>query len=455
MAGLTVSYTTNAGNNTPQGGQYQTGLNLQTTASQLMGGQPLNSQDSQALNQAYLTAGQSQANMQTPQARSDILAGTGMGQLQSQTDDLIQRLAGYDQAVLKPQFAGTDPGTASDMPTSNFVTDAGITALTPNNAALDPTSGIFNSNPIYGFTAQENQGNNFLDLLGTLNDAMQNEYSRGKAQYSTKTGDISRVLGTLANLIQSNNSLASARLSASAKSSSSSNMDKFLTKATAIAKEFSMGKYSLNDNPQLAWGKAWSEIQTLRDKYGLKDEVDPEDIDSILGGSATNVNGKWSGVGNAAPDYLANLGLTQPQKDAIQAGNNLIGSLDSINNIYQNMNDFEKRIPISIASKIPIIAPDMARINTTFFTGLEESLRKSIVGGRVTQPEIAWVKQATLPTEFDTNETYQQRVDAVKEEITKKINNPNYIIGLGGNRTPSPSGTSGQTSGGFTITEVK
>lgn len=106
----------------------------------------------------------------------------------------------------------------------------------------------------------------------------------------------------------------------------------------------------------------------------------------------------------------------------VDVANNLMSTFDNVLNTYKNMNPMEQRIPPSLASKIPALAPDMATMNTKYFLGLEPELRKLVVGGRITVQEMKWLQDAVLPTAGDTVDSYQKRIEAAKALIQKSVN---------------------------------
>lgn len=172
-------------------------------------GQTFSPEVTNALQTAYGSAAAAATATNTPETRQAILNSTGISALQNNYSDLAQKLAGYDQAILKPQFAGTDPGatTASDMP-AGFSPMTTMSGLSMNNADTQPaSSAIFNTNPVYGFQAQKNQADNILGLLGTLNDAISKEYGRGSKEYATKLSTATTAMAGLSHLLDQNTNI--------------------------------------------------------------------------------------------------------------------------------------------------------------------------------------------------------------------------------------------------------
>jgi hypothetical protein len=94
--------------------------------------------------------------------------------------------------------------------------------------------------------------------------------------------------------------------------------------------------------------------------------------------------------------------------------------LDNYLNKWKSMNVIEKDMPQSIASAVPGLFPDRAYLDTDFFTQIEPLLRKQVVGGRITQQELTWLKNA-LPKFGDSDESATQKIDAIKQALSGGI----------------------------------
>ncbi len=119
------------------------------------------------------------------------------------------------------------------------------------------------------------------------------------------------------------------------------------------------------------------------------------------------------------------------KKDQSTAAENSISIVNNIMDTWKQMPEFEKRLPGFLADTFGFLAPNRSAIRSSFFTNLEGELRKSAIGGRITQQEIQWIRSAILPNEFDSEESAQANVDAFKEGIQKKLKNPNYNMSQG------------------------
>lgn len=327
---------------TPPGGNTPASTQLNTTNQQLLAsasntinsGQTLTPDVANAAQNAYATTNQDLQSTQTPQARQGYLDNTNINAVQGNIDSLAKQLAQYDQAVLQPQFQGTNPGPATDMPVNPLGYTPNISYLTPNT----PT-GTYNANPAYGLSAQADQGNSIVNLLGLLNKTLSNESARGTNKYTSDLKSLASMLGPLGDILNQNTQLTmkkaelSQSLSDKASTKQQNDENKLFTFAQQIKDDFQAGKYSMG-NPQLAWGKAWQELSTLRNQ--IAPSVNDDELNAFLGGAATfNPTTKtWTGTGNAAPDVLQSLGLVAskslpaaPPSSPLSGIGNFFGSL--------------------------------------------------------------------------------------------------------------------------------
>lgn len=173
----------------------------------LNSGQTLSAPAVQQAQQGYAGANQEVVSLNTPGTRQQYIDNTNLGAVQSNYSDLAQQLAGYDQSVLKPQFEGQNPGQSSDTPAGLFGRTSGVSQLTPESAALPASQGIYNTNPEYGFTAQQMQSDNILSLLSTLNSVMGKERERGTAKHTSDLKSAASVLAGLGDILKMNTDL--------------------------------------------------------------------------------------------------------------------------------------------------------------------------------------------------------------------------------------------------------
>lgn len=96
--------------------------------------------------------------------------------------------------------------------------------------------------------------------------------------------------------------------------------------------------------------------------------------------------------------------------------------LDNYLNKWKSMDPLEKDMPQSISSAVPGLFPDRAYLDTDFFTQIEPLLRKQVVGGRITQQEMTWLRNA-LPKFGDSDQSATQKIDAIKQALSGGIGN--------------------------------
>jgi hypothetical protein len=116
----------------------------------------------------------------------------------------------------------------------------------------------------------------------------------------------------------------------------------------------------------------------------------------------------------------------------------LNGILDS----WTNLSPQEKILPQGLIEAIPALSPTRAKIRSLFYTTLQPELRKAAIGGRITQPEIKWIRDAILPGPLDTEASARAKVEGVLQGIYMKMQNPDY----------TPVGTNAQDiTGGYGV----
>lgn len=120
-----------------------------------------------------------------------------------------------------------------------------------------------------------------------------------------------------------------------------------------------------------------------------------------------------------------------------------LSNIDSIWNTYEKMSPFEQHLPDQIVNAVPALAPNRSALNTQFYVGLEGDLRKAIVGGRITQQEISWLKNAIIPTATDSDESAKKKLDAVKKALQEKLSNPS--MDLTQTQLPGSGGATGNS----------
>src|SRR6266702_1000400 len=194
------TYTPSTGN-TPQGQQLAQGQpNAANT--QPPPGSPATAYPSdQQLNQSYSAANQTLVNQGTPDKRQQYITNSNLPAMQSNYDDLAKQLFEYDSSVLSPKFQGQNPGTPTDAASFGRV-DASPLGMTVGSAGLPASSGIYNPNPKYAYTAQIDQGNNIANLLTTLLGGMGKEFGSRVGQYKSDTQGAQSALDSVFKIMQ-------------------------------------------------------------------------------------------------------------------------------------------------------------------------------------------------------------------------------------------------------------
>lgn len=361
---LQNTYTGGVTNSTVPG--QQTNQLLASLQTSMMAGSPLSPEQKAATEQAYYSTNATLGALNTPQGRQQYINNTNVGAAEDNYSQLAQQLAAYDKVILQPQYAGQNPGMPTDLPNNPYVTMGNLSYLTPQSSTLPASSGLYNANPSYALTAQINQGNNIVDLLNTINQAISKETARGTNKYSSDLRSAGTLLGSLADILKLNNDLEMQRMSLRAQSSrsSSSFVDDFVRGAEQIKDDFLAGRYSTGD-PQEAWGKAWSQLKAMRDAYGLSGLIPDTQLDSLLGGRAYVGQTGWTGEGNAAPEFLQELylkGRPTAQQNAVPGLRATITNAKSAKNEY---NQAWLRGPLAGITQLPLVGP-LATTLTSF-----------------------------------------------------------------------------------------
>lgn len=358
MGGLLTSTPTYSGGTV---GSTIPGQSTQQNSQQMMqltlkGGQTLSPAAAQAAQQGYLNSNNAYVDLNSPQARQQALSDTQAGSMQNNYNDLAQQLAAYDNATLKPQFAGQNPGMPPDIQPNGDVTWGNVSYLTPGNAGLPAAQGIFNANPAYALSAQNTQQNSILALLNTLNDSISKETQRGYDIHGGKLKSAAAVMQGFSDILDKNMALEQAKLSRSASQSTKSlnDWDKY---AQQIKDDFLAGKFSKGD-PQQAWGQAWTALQALRSHLGLDDTISDFDIDNTLGGSWNPKTGE--STRNATPEALKEIalkGLPAAQQNAVPGLSATISNAksarDEYNKAWQQNGLFQNPLLVGALQKIP------------------------------------------------------------------------------------------------------
>lgn len=431
----------------PQSTQNQAGTDqmLAMAQTQMNSGQSMTPEVAQGVNQAYMTAAQQQAGLNTPQGRQPYLDNTNVNAAQGNYDALAKQLAAYDNMVLQPQFAGQNPGMPSDVPTNPFAnnTPAGLSYLTPENAALPYNQGIYNSNPTYALTSQNNQRNSIVDVLGTLNKVLAKESARGTNKYTSDLRSIDSILGTLKGYMDQNTSLTekkadlAMRAAELAQSRSDTKASKIADRANALRSDLATGI--------IQWGDAW---KTMKSEFpGASDS----DIDSYLGGKY-NAQDPSSSTGwareGAAQEYAQGLRYKQTgssdakQQAMAKIGVNVINSLDQVPTSVMNSTGGATALTtytklsrnifgIPLTGTLTKDEQEQANLQSKYFA-LVQSALTAIQGSRPSDYDVKSYQQQLGPSIANPPQVNQDR-----------INNLISLMGIQGQVTFGQGGNSG------------
>src|ERR1035437_573391 len=312
---------------------------LASGQSKIQSGQPLDDSQTTATQNLYNTiAGQQTAN-NTPGFRQGVINGTNLGvggtttpQISNNYDALAKQLASYDQMVLQPQFAGSNPGTASDL-----ASRAGGGYFNPNLSynttdAQTPDQTLYNANPTYGLTGQADQGNSIVQLLNTLNNALTSESRRGQATYAGLMNSTGTSLSSLDKLLGQSTDIKKANLAAANKGPSALELkQKVLTALQQVqGKDFHVSP---------------DDYARIKNEAGLIG-VDPKDFDTW---AQQYRNPDQSTLFPTDPSQVDPASLTSQERTAnqkgIDSGNSyklVSGGIQGLLDQYSNLSGIEK-----------------------------------------------------------------------------------------------------------------
>lgn len=206
----------------------------------------------------------------TPGSRQQYMDQTNAGPAQTNFDDLASKLASYDNAVLKPQFAGSDPGTPPEMSRLSGFVQPGLTYAGTGDQT--PDQSIYNANPAFALSAQNTQRNSIVDLLGTLNTVLKNESARGTNKYSSDLKSIAAALDPLQRILEKNADVQLRR-----EEMASAAADRAAAKGESADREFYSAVASGVNELQSGedWGTVWSRIKS-RFPHRSDSEIDQQ-----------------------------------------------------------------------------------------------------------------------------------------------------------------------------------
>ncbi len=321
---------------------------------QLSQNQTLTQPQVQAAAQGAEAANANIGQLNTEAGRQPYIDNTNLGAVQGNYDQLAQRLAAYDNMVLKPEFAGQNPNFAQDKSLGG-VTSA-VPEFSSQYANATPEQLVWSPNPKFAVSAQYDQADSILGLMNNLNDLLGKERARGTAKHTSDLKAASSLLAGFTDILGINADLEKARLSegtAKSAAAKSKNIGEFEKRAQQIKNGFQSGKYSTAD-PQAAWGSAWKELRTIADNLGLQEDITNEDVDAYLGGSYDAASGQ--GFGNASYDALQDIyvkGRPVAQQNSIPGLGAAVSNIKAARDEYNK--SWSKGNPLSALYGLPYV----------------------------------------------------------------------------------------------------
>ena len=286
---------------TPQQIQLDEGTQqlIATANSTLNSGQTVTPEVATQAQQGVATANQNIQNTMTPGARQGYLDNTNLGAVQGNYDALAKQLAEYDNIVLKPEFAGQNPGTPSELGGVSGYYNPNLSYNTAD--AQTPEQVLYNANPKYALSSQVDQGNSIVTLLGTLNKLLGTEAKRGTNKYTSDLSKAAAVLGGLTDILRMNTDLTMKKAELEESRASRANTQGNTTEAKISR---------ISDKLRRAAGRDgyvspddWSRIKR---EAAEEEGIEPKDFDSQFSGRRNPKNRNYrleSSTTGEASDY--------------------------------------------------------------------------------------------------------------------------------------------------------
>lgn len=381
---------------TPQG---QGVDSLTSSIQNITGGFPL-----AASIQAGQQASQMQANEPTFKA-NEMVGLSNKYQIPQSTDyySKIVDLYMHDKN-LNQQFQGNMGNTPiTTMPGTDVV--SAVPRLTPENLN-QPFSGF--TDPVQAANASEAQSRGVMNTLANLGKLIDANYKTLGKQFDVDTSAYESMVKAKQDEAQG-----------------------YLDVYKELAKQGLTKKEILDLGLQgAAVGKKLDLTDPNNPQWVDAGTNTPDDYaDQFMGGEL-----KWADIPdamkNSVTKVVKNRGSTVDKvNQSYQAIDNSIADLDKAFGLWESMSEAEKRLPTWVIEKIPGASPKRAEITSLFYTTLEPEIRKSAVGGRITQQEIGWIRGAIMPTPTDTLESARAKIEAIKYGLQQKLKNKSYTIG--------------------------
>lgn len=210
---------------------------------------------------------------------------------------------------------------------------------------------------------------------------------------------------------------------------------------TAMQSLLSLGKDAIDKSTMTPYEKA--NLKLAERAQALSEFKEGYSADSLVAGGQTPndfadkfMGGyiKWADIPNQYKQVVTKLVKDRGSNvdeinTAWQGMDNSVRLLDKVANLWGSMTESERRLPSIVADRIPSVAKTRAAINSLFYSSIEGELRKAAIGGRITQQEVNWIRNAVLPGPLDSYDSAKAKLDAVKYGLTIKRQDPNYQIG--------------------------
>lgn len=459
---------------TPQGQSVQS---LQQVLSQISGMAQQSQQDpSTAVQNQFTTAANAAQPGQIQQATQQLTQQSGIPALQGQQQNLGQIFGLYlaDQN-LASKYANPSLATAnSPIYGNNSLTpQQGANSMGINDPYLSSPAALVNAimgnqTQGQGFQGFTTPGQNTAaisavpssaaSLIGTLQGAINSQQGLVNTGVSNYTNQYQTIMDTLGSILgnQAATSFSQAQPGSAVSVQSSLNnvkkdvnsgmtftdlLQKYETDPNMTAAKLQ----EMYDAKHSASGDKWGPAQIspeLASAYGLKQTPSQYQQKTLYKGTPyetiVNYNSKTGKMTD--PNTGEPVQYTDATTRSVESS---LNNIDDIWNQWNKLDEVQKHLPDSLVTAMPALSPTRAALNTQFYTGLEGDLRKAIVGGRITQQEISWIKNAIIPTATDSDASAKAKLDAVTKALKSKLQDPN--IDLTQTKLPGGASDSGKT----------
>lgn len=334
-------------------------------------------------------------NFDTPAVRTQGIQNSDIPAEQANYDALAKQLYQYDQMNLAPKYGGAptaQPGAAS----FGRVDASTLSQLTPE-AVQSGTVGLSNSNPSYGINAQTTQAGLLTNLIGSLNDAITQEFTSKKGQYVSSANKGKETLQTLLTFLdraQTREENAKDRAAQAAE------------RAAASGKQANNDYYSaVSDGvDRLAKGEDWGTVWN-RIKSRFPDKVNNQ-IDTDLGT-------QWKKPG-AYENYLKK-GLDVKQNYKASATSDV-----DFSNMAKGLDSYlERRKGTNFVERINPASSKGIAINTEKDV-LSRTLAKLVEKNRISDSDAKFY-MSQLPAIWMSDDEAASKIEGIKNGLSAKL----------------------------------